>query len=411
MIRQAYCPTCRKVLVDRLVYGICPKCGANTRAEQCDVCGELLDPEIIEQPVCAQCGTAVEFQKDQELFLLLSELRQALQTYLDEHPTWRRNAVAFTKRYIDEGLRDRAITRNLDWGISVPDETFKDKKIYIWAENVLGYLSAAEYLCSQRGVDFTEVFGRNARHYYVHGKDNIPFHTIILPALLLAHGDGLRLPDEIISSEHMTLEGQKISTSKNWAIWADDLIHAYDADKIRYFFLANGPEKRDADFTYKEFVQRINTDLVGIWGNFVNRTLAFAVKYLDGKIPTGSPDPQIESDVKNAFSQVGTAIERGNFKEAIESIFALIRQGNRYYDTQKPWITRKENISQCHDCIYNCVYLISNLSVLLAPFLPFSSEKISNWLGINSDWNIKSIQTERHLTDIDILFKRLEKTE
>ncbi len=197
-VKQAYCPTCKKVLTDRLIVGICPACGSATRADQCDACGEVLDANTVLNAKCADCGTPLSFGETTQLFLQISKLRNELCEFLDAHPYWRKNAIAFTKRYIDEGLRDRAITRDLDWGIDVPKPGYEDKKIYIWAENVLGYLSATSVLCEERGIDFKDAYGTESRHYYVHGKDNIPFHTIILPSRLLAHGYGLQFPDDII---------------------------------------------------------------------------------------------------------------------------------------------------------------------------------------------------------------------
>ncbi len=327
---------------------------------------------------------------------------------LNNHPNWRKNAIAFTKRYIDEGLRDRAITRDLDWGVSVPKAGYEDKKIYIWAENVLGYLSASAALCEERGIPFEELFGENARHYYVHGKDNIPFHTIILPSLLLGHGENLRLPDDIISSEYVTLEGRKISTSQGWAVWAKDLVAKYNPDTIRYFFIANGPEKRDTDFSWREFSERNNSELVGAWGNFVNRTLAFITKYLDSAVPSGTLDNEIQTKIERAFQTVGSKIEAGQFKDALDDLFELVRFGNRYFDATEPWKTRKTNPEVCADTLWNCVQLIANLSVLLAPFLPFSSEKIHAWLHISNGWQPVLTDPGNRLNDISILYDRLD---
>lgn len=311
-------------------------------------------------------------------------------------------------RYLDEGLRDRAITRDLDWGIDVPKPGYENKRIYIWAENVLGYLSASARLCAARGIPFHELFGKNARHYYVHGKDNIPFHTIILPALLLAHGEGLRLPDDILSSEYVTLEGRKISTSQNYAVWARELADRYNPDAVRYFFLINGPEKRDTDFSWREFAERNNSELVGAWGNFVNRTLAFITKYLDGRIPQGSPDPAIQAQLQAAFPAVGRKIEVGNFKSALEEVFGLIRFGNKYYDSGEPWKTRTADPAACADTLFNCVQLIANLAALLAPFLPFSSEKVRGWLQLEACWSPQTVPAGLVLPEITILFERID---
>lgn len=409
-VSQAYCPKCQKVLTDRLVVGSCPKCGADTRGDQCDACGEVLEADAVIAPKCANCGADIEFGRTTQLFLLISKLRSELEAQLTEHPYWRKNAAAFTKRYIDEGLRDRAITRDLEWGIEVPREGWESKRIYIWAENVLGYLSATARLCEKQGLDFYDVYGKTADtvSYYVHGKDNIPFHTIILPSLLLAHGGGLRLPDEIISSEYVTLDGSKISTSRNHAVWVKDLLDNYSADAIRYFFIANGPEKRDTDFSFREFKEQNNSELVGAWGNFVNRTLAFAAKYLDGELPRADIDREISSLVESLFRSVGEKLEKGFIKDAIEEIFEAVRYANRYYDAQQPWKTRREDAEKCRATIANCAYLTANLAVLLKPFLPFSSETVLRWLGVTEEWRPQNVTAERLCEEITPLFPRID---
>ncbi len=407
-VKQAYCPTCQQVLTDRLVVGTCPVCGKSARGDQCDACGEIFDADSLINAKCSECETPVVFNETTQIFLLISKLKDELTEYLNSHPYWRKNAVAFTKRYIDEGLRDRAITRDLNWGIDVPKDGYQDKKIYIWAENVLGYLSATKVLCEEKNLDFKDVYGDNSRHYYVHGKDNIPFHTIILPSLLLAHGEKLHLPDEIISSEYVTLEGKKISTSQNHAVWVKDIVNEYNPDAIRYFFVANGPEKRDTDFSFREFRTQNNSELVGAWGNFVNRTLAFSVKYLDSEIAETSVNEEIRLRVKNAFDSVGEKIEKGCFRDAVEEIFELIRFGNAYYDSNRPWKTRTDDIEECRKTIADCVYLIANIAVLLYPILPFSSEKIADWLQIDLTWQEKTVTLRQITKEISILFQRIE---
>ncbi len=409
-VPQAYCKTCEKVLTDRLVVGECPFCGEKTRGDQCDSCGAVFEAENIVEPRCAECGGGLTFNSTTQLYIEISKLEPKLTGFLNSHTNWRKNAVAFTKRYIDEGLRDRAITRDLDWGIDVPKTGYENKKIYIWAENVLGYLSAAKVVAEKRGISLGEVFGANARHYYVHGKDNIPFHTIILPSLLLANGDGYRLPDDIISSEHLTLEGRKISTSQNWAIWAKDLVDRYNPDALRYFFIANGPEKRDTDFSWREFVERNNSELLGAYGNFVNRTLAFISKYQNAKIPDGIYSKEIHQKVENTFESVGKKIENGLLKDALDEVFELVRFGNKYFDVNEPWKTRTENPEKCDDTLFNCVQLIANLSILLYPFLPFSSEKIFEWLNLENTWTPQTVEKGYEISEISILFARLDKS-
>jgi len=409
-VPRAYCPTCGKTLTDRLVVGNCPICGKQTRGDQCDSCGAVLEAESITQPKCADCGNELTFFDTTQLYIAISKLENELRGFLAAHPQWRKNAFAFTKRYIDEGLRDRAITRDLDWGIDIPKEGYDDKKIYIWAENVLGYLSASAVVAETRGIPFDEVWGENARHYYVHGKDNIPFHTIILPSLLLGHGGNLRLPDDIISSEHLTLEGKKISTSNNWAIWAKDIVDKYNPDSLRYFFIANGPEKRDTDFSWREFTLHNNSELLGAYGNFVNRTLAFITKYYDGIIPSGVIDVEIINSINSLYPAIGLKIENGQFKDALDTIFEFVRCGNKYFDLNEPWKTKTANIDQCSDTLFNCVQIIANLSLLLQPFLPFSSDKIFGWLNLNSLWKAQSVPCGYTLPEISILFERIDKS-
>jgi len=336
-------------------------------------------------------------------------LESELTAYLNAHLDWRKNAVAFTKRYIDEGLRDRAITRDLDWGIDVPKDGYEDKKIYIWAENVLGYLSMSKVVADVRGENYADLWGDDSRHYYVHGKDNIPFHTIILPSLMLANGGKWKLPDDIISSEYLTLEGKKISTSQNWAIWVKDIVDRYNPDSIRYFMIANGPERRDSDFSWREFVNSHNGELLGAYGNFVNRTLAFIYKYFDSVVPNGILDEEIGVKIAELYPTVGALIENGNLKEAIDTVFEFVRFGNKHFDTEKPWETRKTDLVSCQNTLFNCVQIIANLAMLLEPFLPFSSEKVKAWLKVDSEWSVNQISAGFFVPQPDILFERLDK--
>ncbi len=406
---QAYCESCNTFLADRFVSGKCPKCGNDTRGDQCDFCGAVLEPETLGSPVCAVCGKSISFKNAKHLYIAISKLQAELESLVDSHPEWRKNAVAFTKRYINDGLRDRALTRDLEWGISVPKKGYENKTIYIWAENVLGYLSASKVAAQARGDDFSELWGENARHYYVHGKDNIPFHTIILPALLLGNGRGWHLPDQIVSSEYLTLEGKKISTSRNYAIWVRELLDHYEADSIRYFFIANGPEKKDADFSWREYVHSHNGELLGAYGNFVNRSLTFIKKYCQGAVPQGNDNNDINRKIDDLYVTVGRLIESGCFKDAIQEIFEFVRSANKFFDTEQPWITRNTDIAACHNTLYQCVQIIANLAILLSPFLPFSSEKILSWLPITGKWERQSVSAGYLLPETEILFQRIDK--
>lgn len=406
---QAFCEKCSTTLADRFVVGKCPTCGEKSRGDQCDTCGTVLDPENLVDPACSVCGNTPVFRQTKHLFIAISKLENELSVYLNAHPNWRKNATAFTKRYIDEGLRDRALTRDLDWGIAVPKDGYEDKKIYIWAENVLGYLSMSKVVAGERGENYADLGGNDSRHYYVHGKDNIPFHTIILPSLMLAHGGKWKLPDNIISSEYLTLEGRKISTSQNWAIWVKDIVDRYHPDSIRYFMIANGPEKRDTDFSWREFVNSHNGELLGAYGNFVNRTLAFIYKYFNAAVPAGIMNEDIDRKINALYPDIGKRIENGNLKEALESAFEFVRFGNKYFDTEKPWETRQTDIASCHSTLFNCVQMIANLAILLEPFLPFSSVKVKAWLALDSTWQYKHVPVGFLIPEPEILFERLDK--
>lgn len=407
---QTYCRVCEKFLPDRFVIGICPHCGKNARGDQCEACGSVLEPEALLEAGCSICGSAPKLRPTRHLYLAVTRMKDALEAYIGDHSDWRKNACEMSARYIREGLKDRSLTRDLEWGINVPMDGYEEKKIYIWAENVLGYLSCCNTLCERNGWDFLD-FWNGSRQYYVHGKDNIPFHTIILPSLLLGRTDvQFRLPDDIISSEYMTLEGKKISTSANWAIWVKDILERYHPDSIRYFMISNGPEKRDTDFTWREFVNTHNGELLGAYGNFVNRSLVFIQKYLGNRVPQAQSMPDIVKGLNGLYAAAGNAIEQGSIKEALESIFAYVRSANKFFDDEQPWITVKSDPDRCNETMNACVQIIANLSNLLEPFLPFSSAMVRSFLSIEKPaWKAVQIAAGLELKHVEILFERIDK--
>lgn len=377
-IAQCYCEVDQRFLPDRYVEGTCPVCGQRARGDQCDYCSTILDPADLLDRVCKLCGNTPSERPTEHYYLSLSNFQFELTEYVEEAQFWRDNAIKLTKRYLQEELQDRAVTRDLSWGVDVPVAGFEDKKIYVWIEAVSGYLSASKQWAAQSGgswEDFWLEEKRKITAYYVHGKDNIPFHTLIWPAVLLGAG-GLHLPDRIISSEYLTLEGQKFSTSRNWAVWVPDILERYQPDSIRYFLIANGPEKRDTDFSWREFIYSHNGELLGAFGNFVNRSLAFVDKFYEGKVPNGQLDKGWNDNIDLLYLESGRLIEAGNLKDALEYIFSYVRKANQYFDLQKPWIQIKEDQVSCDSAIYTCVQIIANLANLLHPFLPFSCDKI-----------------------------------
>ncbi|QHW29966.1 methionine--tRNA ligase [Paenibacillus rhizovicinus] len=409
---QTYCETDRRFLPDRYVEGICPVCGNRARGDQCESCSTLLDPSDLIDRTCKLCGNPPIERETEHYYLALSKFQTALTDYAAAHAQdWKDNAVQLTKRYLEEGLQDRAATRDLDWGVDVPLEGFEDKKIYVWIEAVSGYLSASKQWSAESGGSWESFWldGRNEiTAYYVHGKDNIPFHTLIWPAILLGAG-GLHLPDRIISSEYMTLEGKKFSTSSNWAVWVPDVLSRYQPDSIRYFLIANGPEKRDTDFSWREFIHSHNGELLGAFGNFVNRTLAFIDKSFDGIVPEGAVSEEWSKAIEKLFASSGALIEQGRLKEALEQILDLVRRANKYYDEQKPWAQFKIDKAACGDTLHACTQLIVNLSRLLHPFIPFACERIRTFLALEEPvWEPAYIPAGIRIEQLALLFHRID---
>ncbi|MGM0879414.1 MAG: methionine--tRNA ligase [Bacillota bacterium] len=409
-IQQTYCEIDRRFLPDRYVEGTCPNCKKRARGDQCDFCSTLLDPSDLLDRTCKLCGTTPVERPTEHYYLALSKFQDDLELFASKAQGWRENAVHLTSRYLKEGLQDRAATRDLTWGIDVPVNGFEDKKIYVWIEAVSGYLSASKQWAAETGGNWESFWSEGNADivaYYVHGKDNVPFHTLIWPAILLGVGE-FHLPDKVISCEYMTLEGQKFSTSRNWAVWVPDIASRYDPDSIRYFLIANGPEKRDTDFSWREFIHNHNGELLGAFGNFVNRTLAFIVKSFDAKVPNGELSEGWKETIPDLYVKAGNLIEAGKLKEAIELIFFYVRQANKYFDDQTPWIQVKEDRNACGHTLYTCVQIIANLGNLLNPFIPFSCEKLRKFLTLEKpQWHPTRVLAEQRVNNLQLLFERI----
>ncbi|MBU5593334.1 methionine--tRNA ligase [Clostridium sp. MSJ-4] len=409
-VEQIYCENCNQFLPDRYVEGKCPECNSIARGDQCDGCGALLEPLELLDRRCKLCNNEPKVKATKQLYFLLSKFQEEIKNNLDScKDNWRINAVNNTERYLNEGLCDRAISRDLSLGIDIPIKGFEDKKVYVWIDAVLGYLTLSKKWAIEKDESYESFWNKEAISYYVHGKDNIPFHSIILPALISGIGYE-KLPDRIISSEYLTLEGKKISTSNNWAVWVPDIIERYNTDALRYFFLINSPEKRDTDFSWREFINSNNGELLGAYGNLVNRTLVFVEKYFNNSIPKGKVDTNINDDINALYKRVGAFIESGNLKLALKEIFEFIRSINKYFDEKTPWITVNSDVEKSRNTIYNCIYSIINIANLLNPFLPQSSEKIKQWLSVEeNNWRAIEPKEGIKINKFEILFERLDK--
>jgi len=419
-VSQAYCTSCRRFLPDRYVEGTCPHCGAaNARGDQCDACGKLLDAQELGEPRCRNCGTAAEFRASEQFFLKLPAFRDRLLDWVRQQAHWRPNVLNFTRRFLEEGLIDRAITRDIDWGIPVPLPGYEGKRIYVWFEAVIGYLSATMEWASRQGDperwrDFWQ--DPAARSYYFIGKDNIAFHTIIWPAMLMGLGD-LNLPYDVPANEFLTIEGRKLSTSQNWAVWLPDYLARYDPDPLRYLLSINMPETTDTDFSWREFVRRNNDELVATYGNLVHRVLTFTYRNFDGRMPpAATPDGRSQALIRQAeetLGRVGALLHGCHFREAIRNAMELARQANRYLDDTAPWKTIKTDRPAAAGSLGTAITVISALRTMLYPFLPFSSERLHRYLGFEGGvealgWKLVAPAAGQALREPKPLFTKLD---
>lgn len=409
LVTEYYCEECGEFLIDRLIEGSCPHCNGVARGDQCQDCLEILDPEDLKDRKCKICGKEPEVKEDKHLFFALSKFENDVKRVWIKQDGWRDNAIKLTKRYLEEGLRDRAVTRDMHLGVDVPLEGYNDKKIYVWIEAVMGYLSSTIKVCGERNEQWEEYWqGEDSRIYFIHGKDNIPFHTVIFPALL--SGIGIKNPNiRVISSQYMNLEGKKFSTTKNWAVWLPYMLENYSADAIRYYLTINGPEIQDTDFSWRDFINSCNNELLGLFGNFVNRSLVFIHKYFNGELPSCGLNSEWKKDFFDLYVEVGEKIEMGEFKEALGYINRFIRKVNKFFDNEKPWITVEKDREKCIETLYTCVQIIINLSNLLEPFMPFTCNKIKGFLGMKEHtWSFVEIKSPK-VSNLEILFERIDK--
>jgi methionyl-tRNA synthetase len=441
----AFDPATRRTLPDRYIEGKCPICGfPDARGDQCDNCGNQLDPIDLIEPHQRGSNAPVEFHETEHFFFDLPALGDKLKEWIEQHDNWRPNVRKYSLEFV-RNLKPRAITRDLDWGIPVPLPGWEDnphKKIYVWFDAVIGYLSASIEWAAQRGEpEAWKQWWENSEawHYYVMGKDNITFHTVMWPAILMGVGD-LELPDDIVASEYLNMGGKKFSTSRGQVIYVRDFLAQYDADALRYYLMIGGPENQDTDFTWPEFVRRNNDELVATWGNLVHRTLVNAHRNF-GAVPVPgeltAADTVLIKEVEAGLDQVALDLGQARFQSALKHAMTMAARVNVYLGTEQPWHVIKTDRERAGTVLYVALRCVDNLKTMLTPFLPFSSQRLHRMLGYDdviapqpdvrqfaeeggshtvitgdypSDnrWRVSELAPGRTLPQPEALFKRLD---
>lgn len=388
---QYYDPEAGTFLADRYIVGTCPKCGAEgAYGDQCEKCGSTLSPEELINPKSKLSGAVPVKKKTTHWYLPLQDYEQWLREWiLDGHKEWRSNVYGQVKSWLDGGLQPRAVTRDLDWGVPVPVKGAEGKVLYVWFDAPIGYISNTQELLP----DSWETWWKSQDTKLVHfiGKDNIVFHCIVFPSMLKAYGDGYILPENVPANEFLNLEGDKISTSRNWAVWAHEYLRDFPGkeDVLRYVLTANAPETKDNDFSWKDFQQRNNSELVAVFGNFVNRAVVLTHKYFAGKVPPcGSLmdiDKEVLAQIPALKASVEKNIEEYHFREALKDAMSLARLGNKYISDTEPWKVAKTDLDRTATILNISLQICADLAIAFEPFTPFAAERLRRMLGVGLD--------------------------
>ena len=418
---QPYCETDSRFLADRYVEGTCPHCSSDgARGDQCDNCGRTLDPQELINMVCRLCGNAPVFRETEHFFLKLSAFEDRLLDWVRAQEHWRPNVRNFSIGYLEGGLHDRAITRDIEWGVPVPLEGYEGKRIYVWFEAVIGYLSASMEWAKSGGDEnrWQDFWQKDCKAYYFMGKDNIPFHTVIWPAMLLGYGD-LNLPYDVPANEFLNLEGLKLSTSRNWAVWLPDYLDRYEPDPLRYVLAANMPETSDSDFSWREYVRSNNDELVATYGNLVHRVLTMSYRNFDQSVPEpgafDEPSSELLEEAGRRFQETGDNIAACRFRAGLSSAMALAQAANRYLEQKAPWQALKSDRQDAATTLWVSLSVINCLKTALYPYLPFSSQRLHQMLGFDGSlqddgwsWRQDALNAGQPLADPQPLFAKLD---
>lgn len=421
---QFYDESYKKFLPDRYVEGKCPHCGyEKARGDQCDKCGRLLNPEDLIEPRSVLSGKKPVIKQTRHWYLKLQDFEKDLIEWLKSKDNWKDNVRKFVLGWIDkEGLHERAITRDIDWGIPVPLEEAKGKVLYVWFDAPIGYISSTVEWAEKTGnPDKWKEYWQDETTRLIHfiGKDNIPFHAVIWPAVLMGQTTKYILPYDIPANEYLTLEGEKFSTSQNWAVWVDEYLENFPPDPLRFFLASNAPESKDADFSWKAFQTRNNEELANILGNFANRTLTFINMNLEGTVPAaeyGKDENALFKTLEEKVADITANFENYKVREATKLVMDLARIGNKYFDDTKPWVLKKENPEKLKTVLNVCMNILRMLNVAMFPIVPFSAEKLWKMIGekgniLDERWtelSRKRIQPGQKIGEVGILFTKYE---
>ena len=417
-----YSLTEQRFLSDRFVEGACPHCGYDeARGDQCDNCGRTLDPSDLINIRSKRDGSTPEFRETKHLFFKLSAFQGQLEEWVRTKTEWRPSVRNQTLGFLREGLHDRAITRDIEWGVPVPVEGYEDKRIYVWFEAVMGYYSATRLWAREQATpeawkDFWQDPG--AETYYFQGKDNIPFHTVLWPAILMGYG-GLNLPTDVVANEYLNLGGQAFSKSRHRAVWLPDYLERYDVDPLRYYLASIMPETSDSEFTWEGYLAANNNELVATFGNFVHRVLTITTRSFDNTVPKAGELDQADRDAlsacDSALAEAGKAFENRHFRDGLRAGMALAQHGNRYIDQKAPWVSVKNDLAAAATTLWTGINIIATLRTVLYPVVPFSAEKIHRTLALDGDvlsngWKRAEIIPGKKINPPEPLFRKLDES-
>ncbi|MBN1327244.1 MAG: methionine--tRNA ligase [Candidatus Cloacimonetes bacterium] len=417
--KQWYDPKHNRFLADRYVEGICPFCGSpGARGDQCDSCGKLIDSLNLIEPRSKISGEIPILKETAHWYLELPKFTDELKNWLSTKKNWKDNVINFIMGWLKDGLKERAITRDIDWGVPVPLKEAEGKVLYVWFDAPIGYISSTIEWAKKIGdPERWKKYWLDPKTRLIHflGKDNIPFHTIIWPAMLMEQELDYVLPDDVPANEYLNLEGQKMSTSRNWTVWVEDFLKNFSGEYLRYYLAANAPESKDSDFYWKEFQNQINNDLANVLGNLANRVFLFAKKYFDGRIDKESDfsdqTAEIIQRIGNDIIPITEAYQTYQVRKAIGLIIDIARFGNKYFDETKPWVTVKTDVIKAKETLYNCMNLLRIISITLFPVIPGSMRRLRKMMNLNVEFSLKDISvTEDYfqIGETEPLFSKVE---